>query len=90
MVLETISRLFEKYGERCELHETDDVGGMSAPVLRRQIADVCLRLPTGPIAATSVRAGPGTPESQRLRIPKCVFGAWQSGNLAFLAEKRPS
>jgi hypothetical protein len=29
--------------KRCELHETEDVGGMSAPVRRRQIAYVCQR-----------------------------------------------
>jgi len=34
-------------------------------------------------------AGPGMPDSQRLRIPKCVFGAWQSGNLAFFCGVAP-
>ena len=29
--------------KRCELHETEGVGGMSAPVRRRQIAYVCQR-----------------------------------------------
>ena len=38
IVLEPISKLFEK---SCELHETEEVGGMSAPVRRRQIGYVC-------------------------------------------------
>jgi len=31
MVLDSIQKLFEKYAERCELHETEEVGGMILP-----------------------------------------------------------